>query len=673
MCDNGEKRSEASSVEAGHDSSGLRDDSKSDEYLQANVPAGSLYGRFGRITREFSRLGGIQHKLVNNMSRAVSQFKEYKSCSDGVVQALLCTESYVEPEGQPSCSQSDRRSASSSPGPNRAEDGGLVFYGRNYEYSNVVSSQLHNYFIQGNHKARRLLHDSIGIEPGKAGDFESKLDSICKALERTSGWIVSFHDECGGDSEPPLVRIQFNESDTPHVLPGPEYEQFLTESKTQHEYWIRSQSITINPGTIEEEHVRLKSPVVGHFHVIHVCEWYNSCCKHLGRTLDVNRRFRTIRKLSTITECHFKNILQYIQSGPRWLAHYKDPSGSNFRFVLRTQSLPIQGVLDAGPEDEMDQGNHENQVAVPGSVKRSKSVESCDHDREEPYRKQQRKGDNSTKEILEVFLNHVATPIDHLLQTYDWFLTKYKYLVPSDKLIKRAIYLTQMHTMHWTYANFVEHYLNPNTKIIFNANGSHTLDSYYYDLSDSIDVIETLLDYQLALDFNYSDLTPLERKQDFITNLYNVLERKLPKRNSFCIISPPCAGKNFLFDAILCFYWNVGLIQNFNRNSQFPLMEAVDRRVNFWNEPNYEPAAIETLKMLLGGDPCKCNVKHEKERILMRTPVIIASNNTVFKEDAFKSRCFFYRWNAADFLSKYDKKPHPMIWRYLVETYVLSM
>lgn len=673
MYNNSQERIEATSTETPSTSKGFRPDQESCEDLQASIPISSHHGRFGRISREFARIRGIQHKLVNNMSRTVSEYKEYEKCSDGVVQALLCTESLVDSEGEASCSKSDRRSAPNSPRSNRFENGRLIVYGRNFEYSNSVCSELHNYFAQGDHKARRLLHDSIGLEPGKMGDFESKLDSICKALERTRGWIVSFHDECSRPDEPPLVGNRFSESITPHVLCGPNYEQFLTESETNDEYWIRPQSITINPGTLEEEHIKLKPPLFGHFHIVHLCDWYNSCCKHLGRSLDVNRRFRTIRKLSTITECHFKNILQYIQSGPRWLAHYKSPGGSDFRFVLRTQSLPIEGVSDAGSEDPLEQGDNSYQVAMPGSIKRCKSVESCNNDGEEPYRKQQRKGDNSTKEILEVFLTHVATPIDHLLQTYDWFLTKYKYLVPSDKIIKRAIYLTQMHTMHWTYTDFIKHYLNEKTKIIFNANGSHTMDAYYYDLSDSIDVIERLLDYQLSYDFNYSDLTPLERKQDFITNLYNVLERKLPKRNTFCIFSPPCAGKNYLFDAILCFYWNVGLIQNFNRNSQFPLMEAVDRRVNFWNEPNYEPAAVETLKMLLGGDPCKCNVKHEKERILMRTPVIVASNNTVFKEEAFKSRCFFYRWNRADFLSNYDKKPHPMIWRYLVETYVLSM
>lgn len=50
---------------------------------------------------------------------------------------------------------------------------------------------------------------------------------------------------------------------------------------------------------------------------------------------------------------------------------------------------------------------------------------------------------------------------------------------------------------------------------------------------------------------------------------------------------------------------------NFNRIRSFPLMECVDRRIILWNEPVMEPSAIETLKMILGGDTTNAKVKYQ--------------------------------------------------------------
>ena len=84
-------------------------------------------------------------------------------------------------------------------------------------------------------------------------------------------------------------------------------------------------------------------------------------------------------------------------------------------------------------------------------------------------------------------------------------------------------------------------------------------------------------------------------------------------------------GKNFFFDIITQPMINVGHIGNFNKYQNFPLQEAIGRRILMWNEPNFESDAEETLKCILGGDPCNVKIKFQNDACLRRTPIIIFS------------------------------------------------
>lgn len=74
------------------------------------------------------------------------------------------------------------------------------------------------------------------------------------------------------------------------------------------------------------------------------------------------------------------------------------------------------------------------------------------------------------------------------------------------------------------------------------------------------------------------------------------------KKNCLCVISAANAGKNFWFDAVIHFYINFGQIGNFNKYSQFPMMDAVNRRILMWNESACESSSFETVKILFGRD-----------------------------------------------------------------------
>lgn len=98
------------------------------------------------------------------------------------------------------------------------------------------------------------------------------------------------------------------------------------------------------------------------------------------------------------------------------------------------------------------------------------------------------------------------------------------------------------------------------------------------------------------------------------------------------IISPPTAGKIFFLDSILHFYLNIGHIGNFNRYVNFPLNDAIERRVNVGNEPNFTEENVDTLKMLTAGDVLSARVKFKNDFKIHKTPLILMSNTDPFRK-----------------------------------------
>lgn len=221
----------------------------------------------------------------------------------------------------------------------------------------------------------------------------------------------------------------------------------------------------------------------------------------------------------------------------------------------------------------------------------------------------------------------------------------------------RAISLLDL-SMRELYEQYCE--IEP-TNLIFNAPLGNVGD-YYYSAEESVKRLENLLLYQCEQD---KDLVKI-----FLEDVYNVLDKRLPKKNCLFVLSAPNAGKNWFFDCFIHFFLNFGQIGNFNKHTGFPLQEAVNRRVLLWNEPNAEPSAMDTLKMLLGGDSFNAKVKYENDVVVSRTPVIVLSNNDIFpKDSAFNSRLIRHTWKSAPLLKKYSKKPHPIAAYLLLEKY----
>ena len=146
-----------------------------------------------------------------------------------------------------------------------------------------------------------------------------------------------------------------------------------------------------------------------------------------------------------------------------------------------------------------------------------------------------------------------------------------------------------------------------------------------------------------------------------LQTIFSILNRANGKQNTIVCISEPSAGKNFFYDPILHFCLSVGYIANFNKYVSFPLQDCAGKRILCWNEPNCEPGAWDTIKMIFGGDTCPVRVKYMDDQQVTKTPVVVLSNREIFpKEEAFNCRIFRQQWRPCPALRSYDKKPHPL-------------
>lgn len=237
--------------------------------------------------------------------------------------------------------------------------------------------------------------------------------------------------------------------------------------------------------------------------------------------------------------------------------------------------------------------------------------------------------------------------------------------MPSDQVFERAMLNIQTKLCQWSLDDFISLYME--SLPIFCAVNVE-FEQYYFNVDESKEQLIDLITYQLNIEYDNPDLIFSEVK-NFLECIYNVCEKKIPKCNSIYIVSPPSSGKNYFMDAILSFYLNVGNVANYNKNNNFPFQDAINRRMNLWNEPNFMPSSIDTLKMLCGGDTMHVNIKFQKHVPLYRTPLIVLSNKHVFKDKAFNDRMIKYDWRPAPQLKLLRKKPHPFVWPILLHDY----
>ncbi|XP_042145622.1 uncharacterized protein LOC121045683 [Ixodes scapularis] len=196
-----------------------------------------------------------------------------------------------------------------------------------------------------------------------------------------------------------------------------------------------------------------------------------------------------------------------------------------------------------------------------------------------------RQNAHTEESLYRVILQNPVSPLNSIIRTPVWLDSPdLRFIRLDDKRLQRAIQVLNEQLCNWTTLDYIQLYSTTNP--LFDAPRGN-ISAYYMDMSASYDAMVRLLEYQLG-----------EEVPEFVHDLYNLLERRMPKKNCMEVMSHPSAGKNFFFYALVSFYINRGTIHNFNRCSNVPLQDAVGKRVPIWNEPNCVSAAYETIKLL---------------------------------------------------------------------------
>lgn len=281
---------------------------------------------------------------------------------------------------------------------------------------------------------------------------------------------------------------------------------------------------------------------------------------------------------------------------------------------------------------------------------------------EKIHRKKRRFGvdDEIVSEILKLLEQVIITPPRKIIGTIDWEdNSDLQNLPENDKDVVKAFQRWNFKTRRMQTNDFIEFYENlESPKFLFQD--IEDSGEMYYSIDKSTEYAIQFIDFQTN-----------GNGAEFVQNLFNVLDKRIPKRNTIDVVSSPSCGKTWFFDMLCDFYINVGHMKNFNKYSQFPLQDCRERRIILWNEPNCHPEALDTLKTIFGGDRCAANIKCKDDDVINRTPLIVTGNNRIFpNSDAMNDRRFKYDFQYWPELKEIGrKKLFPLCWKNVLNHY----
>lgn len=147
-------------------------------------------------------------------------------------------------------------------------------------------------------------------------------------------------------------------------------------------------------------------------------------------------------------------------------------------------------------------------------------------------REKRGKGDR----IIDFLRQYAVSPINHIFNLPFWLTSNYKFF---NKLSSLMINIMKIHSNFYndlTVEELYTHFMGLEPQYIVFNSPTVNIDHYYMNLTDSIFVMEELANYQF-----YNNQ---ENVKQFFFNLFNILDRKVPKKNTLFILSAPNAGKN---------------------------------------------------------------------------------------------------------------------------------
>lgn len=297
-----------------------------------------------------------------------------------------------------------------------------------------------------------------------------------------------------------------------------------------------------------------------------------------------------------------------------------------------------------------------------GTRKRNSSASGIGEASGAPYKKKKRWGidDAIVQEILDLLNSVVITPPSQIMATHYWDDNiDLQNLPKQDKDVVLAFERWGKKLCSWKIKDFLEFYSIERTYLFQDIHHSNTV---YYDLDDSLRHVSSFLE------------NSFENVSEFLQCLVDVVDRRVPKKNTIEVVAEHSTGKTWFFDMICDFFVNVGHLKNMNKFSQFPFQDCTNRRILLWNEPNCHPEFLDTLKTVYGGDRCPAAIKCRDDAVIYRTPLIVTSNNPIFPNseplDARRFKFSMKQWPELKNVG--EKKPSPLCIGKLLEKYNVS-
>lgn len=412
-----------------------------------------------------------------------------------------------------------------------------------------------------------------------------------------------------------------------------------------------------------------------HVHIIHDCSYSGRSCRCRFREVlsclgHVKRNERFVRNCSDIQQADWTRILIYYFLAKRGLKELSN-QGLPIRLRLDAESIhDRESICEWAKEFRQEQALRAVSNADPGQNRNKRSIGTSDVSSEEGLYGTEPTGEgfHGKKSKREPIWNVIREQVYRLLEQFhpaplqtirsveaykqSSILTNPKH----DAYVNKALQLYSDRLIDLSVRDFYELLMQCPEPIFYKGVN-------YGNIEESSNIIDQLIRYQFDDDEG--------KIQEFLQIFVDILDRKIPKMNCIVLQSPPSAGKNFFIDMVCAILVNYGQLGMANRHNLFAFQEAPNKRLIIWNEPNYEPAMTDTIKMMMAGDPYTVRVKHSADTAVAKTPVIVMTNNTVpfMRDAAFNDRIRVFNWKAAYFLKEINYKPHPVSFFNLLNKY----
>jgi hypothetical protein len=164
-------------------------------------------------------------------------------------------------------------------------------------------------------------------------------------------------------------------------------------------------------------------------------------------------------------------------------------------------------------------------------------------------------------------------------------------------------------------------------------------------------------------------------KNNFLGELFAVLEGIKPKKNTFILEGESNSGKSYLIRSLFPIFDNIiGEIHAATQNA-FAFQDCVGKCLLVAEEFMIIPELADQLKLLMEGSECKVSVKHQSDSYINRTPLLCTTNNSVTQwlhgndKVAIQNRVYLHQTKACPGLKEVQKPLNPRMWLELYNWY----